>query len=130
MPLAGTRMLPRDIAELCWNQGWRDENTITAVCVVLAESSGYTQATNVNTDGSIDRGLWQINSKAHPQVTEAQAFDPVFSTAYARKLYVQRGYKFTAWYAYTSGVYKRQRDTATKGVYNYWRVIRYGLPNV
>jgi hypothetical protein len=40
------------------------------------------KAVNINKDGSRDRGLFQINSKWHPEVTDEQAFDPVFSTRF------------------------------------------------
>lgn len=38
-------------------------NIIRLIAISEAESSGYEQACNVNGDGSIDRGVWQINSK-------------------------------------------------------------------
>jgi len=50
-----------------------------AVKVARCESGLNPQITNVNTDGSIDRGLYQINNKFHPEVTDAQAFDVTFS---------------------------------------------------
>lgn len=72
--------------------------SIRAAAVAWAESDGYTDARcydyprpagggadpkqpgqnyNCNTPGrGIDRGLWQINSKAHPDVTDVQADTP------------------------------------------------------
>jgi len=50
-----------------------------AVRVAKCESNLNPQAININTDNSIDRGLYQINSKYHPEVTEIQAFDITFS---------------------------------------------------
>lgn len=56
----------------------------TAIC--LRESGGppflqvKTNARNINTDGSIDRGMWQINDKAHSNVTDAQCDDPTAAT--------------------------------------------------
>lgn len=50
-----------------------------ALAVAEAESSFNEKATNKNTDESIDRGLYQINSKWHPQVSDKEAFDPEFS---------------------------------------------------
>ena len=40
------------------------------------------KAVNINKDGSKDRGLYQINSKWHAEITDEQAFDPVFSTRF------------------------------------------------
>ena len=45
----------------------------------------------------IDRGYWQINSYYHPSVTESCARDIKCSTDYAYKLFVNSGYKFSAW---------------------------------
>lgn len=56
-----------------------------AVRVAKAESNLNPNAKNVNTDGSIDRGLFQINSKWHPDVTDAQAYDPEFSARFFAK---------------------------------------------
>jgi hypothetical protein len=59
------------------------------LCVKVAkcESSLNTQAVNTNTDGTRDRGLYQINEKYHPEVTDAQAFDPVFATQFFCKAF-------------------------------------------
>lgn len=53
-----------------------------AIKVARCESSLNPKAINVNDGGSIDRGLYQINNKYHPEVTEAQAFDPEFATQF------------------------------------------------
>jgi len=50
-----------------------------ALKVARCESSLNPTAVNINTTGSKDRGLYQINDKWHPEVTEDQAFDPEFS---------------------------------------------------
>jgi hypothetical protein len=45
------------------------------------------KAVNINEDGSRDRGLFQINDKWHQEVTDEQAFDPVFSTRFFCKAF-------------------------------------------
>jgi hypothetical protein len=45
------------------------------------------KAINVNKDGSKDRGLFQINDKWHPEVSDEQAFDPIFSTRFFCKAF-------------------------------------------
>lgn len=64
-------------------------------------------ATHVNADGSIDRGLAQINSAAHPTITPAEAFDPWFAIPWQartlRQLYAQYGNWPDALAAYNSG---------------------------
>ena len=51
-----------------------------AVRVAKCESGLNPKAINTNAPDSIDRGLYQINSKWHPEITEEQAFDIQFST--------------------------------------------------
>jgi hypothetical protein len=50
-----------------------------AVRVAKCESGLNPKAININAPDSIDRGLYQINSKWHPEVTEEQAFNIQFS---------------------------------------------------
>ena len=58
-----------------------------AIRVALCESSLQLSAKNTNTDGSIDRGLYQINSKWHPEVSADQAFDAEFSIRFFCKAF-------------------------------------------
>lgn len=46
-----------------------------ALAITKAESKGDTHARNVNSDGSVDRGWFQINSRWHPEVTDAVAYN-------------------------------------------------------
>lgn len=48
-----------------------------AAAVAIAESGGRSEAAGTNTNGSVDRGLWQINNQAHPNVSDQCAADPV-----------------------------------------------------
>lgn len=50
-----------------------------ALRVAKCESGLNPNAKNVNMDGSIDRGLFQINSKYHSEVSPDEAFDAEFS---------------------------------------------------
>lgn len=45
-----------------------------------------TPGINRNADGSYDRGIAQINTKQHPEVTDQQALDPNFAIPYAANL--------------------------------------------
>lgn len=136
-PTKGPHLAVRFISGLCYEAGWKDaNNNLIATSVCLAESNGYVEAVHVNkpavldeatgewSDADEDWGLWQINNKSHPEVTQAQAFDPVFATAYARKLYEGRGNSFSAWAAYTNGAWKGERALgyAYDGVANYLRM--------
>lgn len=63
-----------------------DKKTEQAIAIVLAESGGKTDARNHNTDGSIDRGIFQINNKAHPEVSDACADNPACASRAAYKI--------------------------------------------
>lgn len=80
-----------------------------AIC--QAESGRDPNAKHVNTDGSIDRGIWQINDKAHPDVTDATAYDPVLATRAALSI-SKGGTDFSPWSAFTNGAYKAHLEAA------------------
>jgi len=71
------------------------------------ESGLNPAAVGRNTDGSWDRGIAQINNRWHPEVTDAQAFDPAFAVPWAaqylRGLYDRCGTWQGALEAYNSG---------------------------
>lgn len=67
------------IRAICLQQG---VDADLAVRVAKCESSLNPTATNTNAPNSIDRGLFQINSRFHPEVSDLQAFDPIFSTKF------------------------------------------------
>jgi Lysozyme like domain len=49
--------------EALWESaGGSPRAAFTAAEIAMAESSGQQHATNWNTNGTVDRGLWQINS--------------------------------------------------------------------
>lgn len=85
----------------------------TAIAVISAESGRDPAATNAagNTPPSVDRGLWQINDYWHPEVTDAQAFDPVLATKEALRI-SNGGTSFAPWSAYNNGSYKQYLDAA------------------
>ena len=74
VPVKGVEQVIRSVAALEQVDG------DLAVRVAQCESGLNPNAVNVNADGSIDRGLFQINNRYHPDTTEIQAFDPEYST--------------------------------------------------
>lgn len=51
---------------------------------LLNHESGFNAtATHANANGSVDRGIAQINNQAHPNVTTAQANNPYFAIPWA-----------------------------------------------
>lgn len=91
--------------------GFRGQRLVTGVAVMTAESGRWTKAwhKNLDDDGvvtSIDRGLWQINSKFHPSIVWPDVYDPVANTTYAAKI-SNKGRYYKPWAAFTSGAYKQ-----------------------
>jgi hypothetical protein len=55
--------------------------------LLLHESGGNARARNRNDDGSYDRGIAQINSSAHPDISDAQADNPAFAIRWAARFF-------------------------------------------
>lgn len=83
-----THLTPAQIADVAAGAGFTGTGLRDAVAVALAESGGNTAAVGVNSDAwrSRDRGLWQINSHWHPEVSDAQAFNPASCAAAAFRI--------------------------------------------
>jgi hypothetical protein len=63
------------------------------LALVNAESSFNQYAININRNGTIDRGLFQFNNKAHPEVSDECAFSIPCSTKNALLVIKSRGWK-------------------------------------
>jgi hypothetical protein len=142
--MSNIHLLPRELARLNYEHGWKDANNLLiSVSVEIAEGNGYTEAVHINDDAVLDAegnvitpasedwGLWQINNRAHPSVTKAQAFDPAWATRFARQLYADTGNSFRAWAAYNNGAWKGERALgyALDGVRNYL-AVKHGVYGV
>lgn len=102
--IAPTKLTDLEVAQLVYRAGWRGDDLVTAIRIVLGESGGNPRARNVNKNGTVDRGLWQLNDRANPTVSPTDAFDPERSTAYAFSVYrKQRGFQpgRSAWWGKT-----------------------------
>jgi hypothetical protein len=96
--------------EQLWMQaGGPRSSAATAAAVAMAESSGNPSASNRNSNGTIDRGLWQINS-THGALS---TFDPAGNARAAVKL-SRYGGSWAPWSVYKSGAYRRYLDGARK----------------
>jgi len=95
----------RQIKSLAVRQGFPRDKAETLAAIALAESGGNPRAV-YKTDREYSVGLYQINLKAHPYITAAEAYNPVTATQWAYQI-SGGGRDFTPWTAYTSGAYKR-----------------------
>merc|ERR1719215_1485072 len=96
---SGDKLSAADIAEL-----WTGKDCATAVAVALAESSGNCKASHTNSGGSIDRGLWQVNSKYHPECSESCAYECDCNAGCAKSI-SSDGKDWTPWATYNSGAH-------------------------
>lgn len=105
-----------EIANLLLTHGFpTQKGAEVGTAIVLCESAGKIKATHTNTDGSVDRGLWQINKRWHPDITDACAFNPACSTMAASRI-SGLGTNFGAWSCYKSGAYKQHLAAAERAV--------------
>jgi hypothetical protein len=114
--LEGNQLSPEQIAHEARAVGVPcGERLVTAVAVGLGESDGVVNATHPNTDGSVDRGVWQINSKAWPMYSESCVFD-ASCNAGAMAAISSNGASWQPWLAFTNGRYRQfltQAQSAT-----------------
>lgn len=95
------RLSDDQIAKLCYDVGFRGEDLVTAVRIVMGESGGDPSARNVNVQAkgkykdSVDRGLFQLNNVAFANVPDNEAYDPIKNAQYAYAAF--RKYGFRPW---------------------------------
>jgi hypothetical protein len=95
--------------------GFPANEIATATAVALAESGGDTMATNHNTNGSYDYGLWQINTVHGQLLNQGNKFNPLDNAKMALTIWSGAGNKWTPWSVYKSGVYRAQLLKGTAG---------------
>lgn len=108
-----TRLTPYQVAVLAHRQGVAcGANLVRAVAITGAESSRYQYAYLVNTNCSIDRGLWQINSgywKAYSSYSQS-------TNAHGMYVISSHGTNWHPWVTYNNGAYKSYWSNACKAV--------------
>ena len=68
---------------------WEDHEKLSKI--IDCESKWNPNALGVNKSGSVDRGIFQINNRFHPKLTNEQAFDFKKNIDYGIKLYKAQG---------------------------------------
>lgn len=112
------RLNAQQIAGYAQAAGFPPAEIVTATAVALAESGGETTATNKNTNGSIDYGLWQINTVHGSLLTQGDKFNPLDNARMAYTVWDRAGKKWTPWTVYKTGAYLGQKGAATIGAAN------------
>lgn len=99
-----------DLTKVARGAGFTGNGLVMAVAIALAESGGENNATGYNRDSqghilSVDRGLWQINSAYHSEVSAACAYNPGCSAQQAYRISNQGG-SWVQWSTFTNGRYR------------------------
>lgn len=100
-----------DLVALAQQSGFSTLQANVIAAIALAESGGRSNNYHINTDGSIDRGILQINSYYHSEVSDSCAYDPVCSFQQAYR--ISGGANFSEWETYKNGDYKNYLPTAS-----------------
>jgi hypothetical protein len=100
----------QQIANAALAAGFAGEDLVTGVAVALAESRGVMEARHANANGTVDLGLWQINS-AHLKPgemlagwSEAELFDPKRNADAARIIWGRHGW--AEWSTFNNQTYR------------------------
>jgi len=109
-----TQLTDQQLVSVAKAAGFSGAALTMAVAVALAESGGRTDAVGRNA-GSVDRGLWQINSKYHPEVSATQAFSPAGNAAAAYRI-SSGGSNWQPWSTYNNGSAQRMKARASRAV--------------
>ena len=96
------------IYQLAVNAGFSGNDLRIAVAIALAESTGNPGATGDITLG-MSYGLWQINSKYHPEFGPdfTRLYDPQTNANAAYAVYLVAGHSFSPWSTFKSGAYTK-----------------------
>lgn len=83
------------------------EQPDVAWAIMMAESNGNPNATDHNSNGTVDRGIFQINSIHSAMVNGnlESLYDIQTNLMVARELFVKQGWK--PWVTFNTGAYKR-----------------------
>lgn len=97
----GPRMDVAQIGEVAAQAGFSGEGLAVAIAVALAESGGDPLATDHDSNGTVDRGLWQINS-VHRAYSAACDYEPACAAAAAYQI-SDDGRDWQPWVTYQRG---------------------------
>lgn len=97
------KLTVQQIAGYAQAAGFPPEELARATAVALAESGGDPGASHVNTNGSVDYGLWQINTVHGGLLNQGDKFNPLDNAKMALTVWRGAGNKWTPWAAYNNG---------------------------
>jgi hypothetical protein len=96
------------LANVLRQAGFPESAIPTMMAIAQGESSWNPNATHSNPNGTVDQGLWQINSMHKGNSWyPTNPFDPLQNARAAYALYQGRGGGFQDWVVYNNGTYKQ-----------------------
>ncbi len=118
--VTGDREIAQAILE---NADKNDISPTLAFSLAYVESRFNANAVNKNTNCTIDRGLFQLNSSSFPKLTEAEFFDPKISAKYGishlRYCMDVAGNDITALAMYNAGTSRVKANKTPQHTLNY-----------
>ena len=109
---SAARISMSQVASYWKRAGGSSSSCPTAVAVAWAESRGDTKAKGYNSN-SVDRGLWQINSYWHRDVSDSCAYDAACNAKAAVRI-SSGGSKWSPWATYNDGLHHRWMNDARR----------------
>ena len=97
----GPRLALDQIGEIAEQAGFSGAGLAMAIAVALSESGGDPLAIDHDSNGTVDRGLWQINS-VHRAYSAACDYDPACAAQAAYQI-SGGGRDWSAWVTYQRG---------------------------
>lgn len=106
--------LDNQIAGWARQAGWQESQIPMVVAIAHAESGGRPNAVNdQNSNGSIDRGLMQINSIHGDLLKTGDVMNPVDNLKMALSVYNDAGGSWKPWSTFNNGAYNNFLSTPT-----------------
>lgn len=105
-----------ELAQLARAAGFPESQIPMAVAVALAESGGKADATHGNSNGSMDNGLWQINSVHSSRPGFNNVLDPLTNAKLAFAIYKDAGNSWSPWVTAQNGLQNQYMQRAQAAV--------------
>lgn len=109
---------PAQMAGALKAAGFTGSDIAIGVAVGMAESGGKSVASKPNSNGSIDYGVWQINSVHRDILASGNWADLYDNARMARKVFLEAGGKWSPWVTYWRGTYKQYMGQGLAGAGN------------
>ncbi len=96
------KLNPLTVVKVAEMAGFTRDEAITATAIAISESHLNPKAIHINGNGSVDRGLWQINNRAWSDFPAWRAYDVEKSAKMALHIYREQGW--SGWATWNNGM--------------------------